>query len=49
MTTDQLKEMFIAQEAWDRLEADKEMLARLAEAIETLSCEITKLNELLKQ
>lgn len=48
MTTDQLKTMFLSQEAWDRHDADKDVLVRLAEAISKLSEEIARLNEMLK-
>lgn len=46
MTTEQLTEMFLAQEAWDR-PLSEESLARLAEALAKLAERLEALNELL--
>jgi len=46
---DKLKQMFLAEEAWEHEEADKDLLAKLIEAISILQAEIAKLNEALRE
>ncbi len=48
MTKEQLAEMFTAQDAWDRVNLDKEIITQLTEALRVLADSVTRLSELLK-
>ena len=48
MTKEQLTEMFLAQEAWDRVEQSNTDMERLADSLAKLSQCVERLNRLLK-
>lgn len=49
MTQDQLRDMFVAQEAWDRAEQERDTLTKLTEAVSRLARQIALLNEALRK
>ena len=47
MTKEQLEAMFLAEEAWDRVKADVDLIGKLIEAIAQLNENIVRLTEAL--